>query len=261
VFLQTHNFSLSRRVFERIGGFDEAFDRWGWEDTELGYRLYLHWDRQPDRFAYVPEATCYHVPHYSDFPRNWQASRKGLDHLRRKHEHYEVERLGSVPRDQVLRLPVYSAFLRRSADASAALTPDLENLLPPAERRLWAGRGADRLRHAAAATLDPTAERTEANKPLLGLRVPWPDGAFDDVVHWENWRILSISDLGDLIRESLRLAGRLYLAGCATSTREHGLADRSDVLGALQTSPFAVREVAATGALWAIEVRAGDTRS
>ncbi len=38
-FLCTCNASLSRHAFERAGGFDESFDLYGWEDTELGVRL------------------------------------------------------------------------------------------------------------------------------------------------------------------------------------------------------------------------------
>ncbi|MGC9990932.1 MAG: glycosyltransferase [Candidatus Cybelea sp.] len=38
-FLCTCNASLSKMAFFRAGGFDETFDLYGWEDTELGVRL------------------------------------------------------------------------------------------------------------------------------------------------------------------------------------------------------------------------------
>jgi glycosyltransferase involved in cell wall biosynthesis len=38
-FLCTCNVSLSKSAFIGVGGFDEAFDLYGWEDTELGLRL------------------------------------------------------------------------------------------------------------------------------------------------------------------------------------------------------------------------------
>jgi GT2 family glycosyltransferase len=38
-FLCTCNASLSKRAFDEAGGFDESFDLYGWEDTELGVRL------------------------------------------------------------------------------------------------------------------------------------------------------------------------------------------------------------------------------
>jgi glycosyltransferase involved in cell wall biosynthesis len=38
-FLCTCNASVPRRALERVGGFDELFDLYGWEDTELGVRL------------------------------------------------------------------------------------------------------------------------------------------------------------------------------------------------------------------------------
>jgi len=33
--------SMPREMFEKVNGFDEAFDRWGWEDQDLGLRLQL----------------------------------------------------------------------------------------------------------------------------------------------------------------------------------------------------------------------------
>ena len=38
-FFCTCNASVARAVLEEVGGFDEAFDLYGWEDTELGLRL------------------------------------------------------------------------------------------------------------------------------------------------------------------------------------------------------------------------------
>ncbi len=56
-FLCTCNASLSRAAFLDAGGFDESFDLYGWEDTELGVRLRLaglQW-----KFAW--EAYLWHV--------------------------------------------------------------------------------------------------------------------------------------------------------------------------------------------------------
>jgi glycosyltransferase involved in cell wall biosynthesis len=56
-FLCTCNASLSREAFFRAGGFDETFDLYGWEDTELGVRLRLANYRW--RFAW--DAFLWHV--------------------------------------------------------------------------------------------------------------------------------------------------------------------------------------------------------
>lgn len=36
------NFCIEKKLFIDIGGFDENFIEWGLEDTEFGYRLYIH---------------------------------------------------------------------------------------------------------------------------------------------------------------------------------------------------------------------------
>jgi glycosyltransferase involved in cell wall biosynthesis len=56
-YLCTCNASLPRRAFARVGGFDEAFDLYGWEDTELGVRL-----RQAGvRWRFAWDAYLWHI--------------------------------------------------------------------------------------------------------------------------------------------------------------------------------------------------------
>ncbi|HMF28079.1 MAG TPA: glycosyltransferase [Candidatus Cybelea sp.] len=54
-FLCTCNASLSKAAFDTAGGFDEGFDLYGWEDTELGLRLRaagLQWKFSWDAFLW-----------------------------------------------------------------------------------------------------------------------------------------------------------------------------------------------------------------
>ena len=53
----TCNVSVSRAIFTAAGGFDETFDRYGWEDTELGVRLRARGVRR--RFAW--DAYLWHI--------------------------------------------------------------------------------------------------------------------------------------------------------------------------------------------------------
>jgi len=53
----TGNCSLARSAFERVGSFDESFDLYGGEDTELGIRL----GKAGFRFFYEPLALAYHL--------------------------------------------------------------------------------------------------------------------------------------------------------------------------------------------------------
>jgi glycosyltransferase involved in cell wall biosynthesis len=53
----TCNVSVPRSALEAVGGFDESFDKYGWEDTELGVRL-RHFDV---RRRFVWEAYLWHI--------------------------------------------------------------------------------------------------------------------------------------------------------------------------------------------------------
>lgn len=55
------NFSVPKVWFDKVGGFDEGFGkRWGGEDFELGYRLFM----DGYLFDYSDRAVNYHIAHY-----------------------------------------------------------------------------------------------------------------------------------------------------------------------------------------------------
>lgn len=56
-FLCTCNASLLRTTFDAVGGFDETFDLYGWEDTDLGIRLRRHGVRR----VFAWDAFLYHI--------------------------------------------------------------------------------------------------------------------------------------------------------------------------------------------------------
>lgn len=60
-FFCTCNASLPRTAFDAVGGFDETFNLYGWEDTDLGIRL----RRSGVKRAFAWEAYLYHIkpPH------------------------------------------------------------------------------------------------------------------------------------------------------------------------------------------------------
>lgn len=55
-YLTGSNFSVNREAFEKLSGFDESFEGWGGEDTDLGLRL----EKQGITIRYAPGAISYH---------------------------------------------------------------------------------------------------------------------------------------------------------------------------------------------------------
>jgi len=76
-FLCTCNVSLRKSSFDRCGGFDERFDLYGWEDTELGVRLREGGARW--RFAW--DAYLWHVKSADEAPLEIEA-RKAVEKAR-----------------------------------------------------------------------------------------------------------------------------------------------------------------------------------
>ena len=75
-FLCTCNASVGRSQLQAVGGFDESYELYGWEDTDLGVRL----RRQGARRAWSWDAYLYHIkpPHEATLEKRVaQAREKG----------------------------------------------------------------------------------------------------------------------------------------------------------------------------------------
>lgn len=59
IFFVTRNVSVPRALLDRVGHFDESFVGWGYEDTELGYRL----SQAGARYINLDDAANYHQHH------------------------------------------------------------------------------------------------------------------------------------------------------------------------------------------------------
>lgn len=105
------NTAMSRRAFERVGGFDEGFGTtWGCEDLELGYRLHHAGVRR----ALAGAALGVHLTHRR--PDRWEQHEVNLDRFRSLHPEPSVHHLDLLlgPRPDPLG---YAAAVRTAEQA------------------------------------------------------------------------------------------------------------------------------------------------
>lgn len=234
----THNLSLPRDLYRRVGGFDEAFVRWGYEDTDFTYRIYRHFGRDSSRFRYDPEAVCYHMPHFRDWATEWENTKPVLPYLVDKYRHYDVE-FFTHPSDNHRRvartLPFYEDCREFIRDHPARV--DAEQIrkaigLPGSATSLWIGFDVSAgTADGRTTSIDHAVAHGPGNPHLFGVRTPYPDGSFDHVVHLDLWRMLTPIDLSALIMDSLRIAGTALFVQSKGVRRVWSSADPADAIG------------------------------
>lgn len=122
----TRNFSVAAGAFWDVGGFDEAFVGYGWEDIELGMRL----QDAGVTLRYEPDALAYHhhVQRLEDLIPKLRQAGEGAVYFWRKHG--RKRRLGLFLEIDPLLLPLKWVVFR-----TPLITPAIEALRPWAERR------------------------------------------------------------------------------------------------------------------------------
>ncbi len=122
------NFSMLRADFEDIGGFDEGFTGYGWEDVELAFRL----QARGMVFEYDPDAVGYHY-HVETLEVVRQKLRQGGEGAVYLWEKYNRSfRLGLLLEIVPFLLPIKWLVYR-----TPLVTPLIRWLLPRLEARQW----------------------------------------------------------------------------------------------------------------------------
>ncbi|WP_037914136.1 glycosyltransferase [Actinacidiphila yeochonensis] len=78
----TCNVSASTAQLRAVGGFDEAFQCWGGEDLDVGYRLH----RDGARFVLNRSACAVHYPHEKSFEANEAQANTNYRYMARKYD-------------------------------------------------------------------------------------------------------------------------------------------------------------------------------
>ncbi|MEE4488985.1 glycosyltransferase family 2 protein [Streptomyces sp. BE230] len=243
LFTFTNNASVPRATLEEIGRSDEQFgSAWGFEDTDLFYRLYLALGRSGAQFGYSAAASCAHLLHF----RNMGAIRHGTavngGFIRRKHQSFEIE-LGVYPPPEISeRIRYYRravALCQASKAGRVAGFPELYKVLED-RRTLCSGFGGDHpLGKRGSVTFDHSRPLTVDNRHLLGIRTQFEDRSFEAAVSIDIWRFMPWEDFCRFVAESFRVADRLYLAySHDTGLRQTDLSEVSmiDDVGYLTTA-------------------------
>ncbi|WP_434739462.1 glycosyltransferase family 2 protein [Micromonospora sp. SH-82] len=235
IFGYSHHMSVPTAQIRALGGFDERFVRWGHEDVEFSYRLFLAAGRQPGHFHFDPLALCHHVPHFRNALSNWAEADGILPYMIDKHRTMEVELYKEGPLGVNAALPTYLERLGslHDRDNRAALDEILAALPHRQEPgRLGIGIGlADRMASHPGTELVDHRPPAEAPPGLIGLRLPYPGDRFADLLNLDVWRIASPEHLSKMVIESLRVARAVYLGGSkGLPTDDLGLVDCPDHL-------------------------------
>ncbi len=213
----THNASVDRASFDKVGGFDEAMVRWGMEDMEFFYRVFHAHGGAPDLFGVDLDAVAYHLPHYRSSQDSFTII-DNLKHMMRKHPRYDIEALfaqrtfGGLMAHIRLYGDSLDACRRAGLGRPAALPGTIRDALPE-QRALVIGFGVSKLALGAGShTFDHDAPLDESNHHMIGLVFQqFKTGQFDVIVNIDLWRFLLPEDLSRFVQIGLRKADRIEL--------------------------------------------------
>jgi glycosyltransferase involved in cell wall biosynthesis len=217
MYCYTNNLSVPRGTFTELGGFDEAFTDWGFEDVEFGYRLFLSRNRDGG-FEYRPDITCMHLPQFRNRRAIGRASMRSIRYLKRKHPCFDVELVGTDVNPRVeskIRYyeDIFTGLRRVGLGLSAA---GVTRLLPEAgqQKVLWIGAGLG-MADEGQSQIDHMRDASGHNLHLLGIDTPFEEQEFEAVINVDLWRFLVPQDLSLAITEGLRIGKRLLLVASA----------------------------------------------
>jgi GT2 family glycosyltransferase len=220
-FFWTHNVSIPRWAFDKVGGFNGEFPYKGVEDMEMGYRL----AREGCPTVFAPDARAIHQPHDRT---------RGLDIAQDRHnEHVLVRMYPTVEVEAVCSYDIVNSremvpVLERFSDTLAVESADTSGLTALTQLRERIDRAGDVLLVGStngwptglplpAAVVFPgkdgTASRSgEADRfPLVGTRMPFDADQFDLGIVSDYWRLFPERTASRIFAETLRVCRQVMV--------------------------------------------------
>jgi hypothetical protein len=186
---------------------------WGYEDTELFYRVFTLHGRRGDVFELDDDAVCYHLPHFHAWHANVAHAGSNLGHVFRKHPTYDFEPLlaGLSPLYAIRAVTQFEEALDLCRKHGLGRVDRLPAGVVNGNCLLFGFGTADMPLPEATVTVDHDRPPDATNPHLAGLRTPFPDAGFDRVVSVDLWRFFGPDMFSLLLLEALRVAGEVEL--------------------------------------------------
>lgn len=228
------NVSVTRSGFMRAGGFDGHFRGWGYEDVELGYRLYL----SNTRFQLARRAWALHYPQPLDVSPRVQEADTNLRYFVEKYPDLDAELYAYYLEPWKNYRPRFDQLEGDALSAEDVAWMEQQGWL-------WGARVVQlgfepRLTHWPQITtiLEPRTPVYQAIPRsirgvyhLSGLYCPWRASAFDTAIAAPVWQQYEPRQQVRLVEELLRLAPTaifLGLSGPSCDTLQESVARQSE---------------------------------
>lgn len=190
------NTAIDKDFFYEVGLFDEKFAAWGYEDTELFYRL----NELGANVCFNRGASGIHFPHIWNLANRKDAQiTKNL--FLNLHPTVEVELVVS---NQKRRLLYWDEFIEKHRKESAA---EAIPLMFESDLTIGDTREAVNPAKMTVSLFDP-----KADYPLLGFHIPVENGSAEKALLLPSWRWFGRGDIALLIQEVERVAKQVYVA-------------------------------------------------
>lgn len=197
--------SVSRRIFEKCGGFDEEFTSWGSEDVDLGYRIDKYCD-----IGFLKDFHSFHIPHNRDAFAVETSNMQNTLHMLEKYKTWEFEVLYAFNGNPNIHKSIYNIIQQmRTLSLTVINNIECDNclIINSISKEHPQGNLVTYVNN----------ERKEHN--LLGLAMPFKSKSFNMACISENIFIYPPILVSRILQEALRVSQNVYIQKTTDNVR------------------------------------------
>lgn len=217
----THNLSVARLDFERVGGFDESFRSWGCEDDEFAYRLH----HAGVKFVFARDAVAFHLPHERSQPQEKASNMRNSAAIIAKHRTADVELLHHLRQTRYVET---QTVVRKLVDAASRVAASAQAVEQTADRLeapcLALGAGPESRSTSRTVMSHASLVRAAERESFFGVALPFAEAQFATTLLGDFCFALPEFTC-DVVREAKRVSRRVFARPSTLSrSSRHALA-------------------------------------